>query len=167
MFLTFVMLISISFAAVPPRKPFVMLNITNNGQVYSGEANATYVCLKPSYSGNANITNVSFFCQNGSCVNYGQNEHLYASWFEYGGCFYSKGKFIIEAGGKNLGTEEVSLERGGTYNFVFDIETRKLAASPDNPPPGREPKSCALSAILLGLIFIPVLLAPFLLDSSG
>ncbi len=139
---------SISFADIAaPMKPLVQLNITNNGQPYLGEVNVTYLCLETQ---NESAGRIALLCQNGSCNN--GISYSYADWFGPGSsCFYSKGRFIVEAEGTTTTTDEVSLEQEGDYYFEFDVGTGRLTASEKNPKPP-EPNPCCPSAALAGLV---------------
>lgn len=145
-----------------PMPPQINFNLTKNGQPYLGDANVTYICSVAKNQTNMNdsdLADISLRCLPGSCTNQLAYDYMGRSWYYPGSpCFYSKGKFRVEADGKTLTTQELSLERAGLYEFKFDIATGVLNASEKNPPPGREeypnPCYCSTLFILLGLVFL-------------
>ncbi|VVB66248.1 Uncharacterised protein [Candidatus Gugararchaeum adminiculabundum] len=140
-----------------PDPPSFTLTLVSNGATYSGPANVTYLCSKAT-DRNENPQNsvapydLELKCEKGICTNSGW-------YYKFNQCFYSSGKFQAIVNGQTFTSDEVSLEKAGTYTFTLDVTPGgangcKVANSTVNntgdiAPP--QPKNG-----LCGLWFIPV-----------
>jgi|GEM_PF-4612515 len=157
--LSLLLLMAVAFAdSPPPMQPSVHISLVRNGQPYAGEANLTYLC---SLAENHTITNFSDTKPGNIAINCSQGLCATGEWFEWytfsNPCFYSTGRFMVQAENRTFTSQEISLEKGGYYVFTFDIATGTLNASEENPPPSPPPSPLCPSLAMLGFVAIVAL----------
>jgi hypothetical protein len=135
-----------------------MVKVLKNGQPYTGTVQMTYLCSDATVRKTVPLGSVDPYdmvmeCTGASCTR--------PQYYKFNPCFYSKGRFQLAADGKNVTSQEVSLETSGGHNFEMDVATGALTSGGNPiPEPGPEPGPtpgpsnwCCLSG--LGLVLVP------------
>jgi hypothetical protein len=136
----------------------VMVKVVKNGAPYTGAVEMTYLCSDAAerHTDPKNAVDpydMQMTCSDGSCTR--------PQYYKFNPCFYSKGKFELKADGKNVTSQEVSLETSGGHNFEMDVATGALTTGGNLiPEPGPEPSPtpsnwCCLPTF--GLVLLPAL----------